>query len=142
MGPASTPGAAIESVAAPLRTSTPGQSISFGVLALGLLSTAGGPKIQDFILSVMSWAEADVAMAAHSMAAAAILAGVSFNLVLPAPIVHPSSTEHDLVVVIAGEPWPAQGNVTNSNVTSRRVIHHAAARPSARCSDAHTADGP
>jgi hypothetical protein len=63
-------------------------------------------------------------MAAHSTAAAAILADVSFNLVLPAPIVHPSSsTEHDLVVVIAGEPWPAQGNVTNRNVTNRNVTN-------------------
>src|SRR3954453_24256157 len=96
MGPASTPAAAIESVAAPLRTSTPGQSISFGVfgLAFGLLSTAGGPKIQDFILSVMSCADAGTTMAVHAMIAAAILR-ISFNLQLPATIVHPSSTEHD-----------------------------------------------
>src|SRR3954465_14668995 len=96
MGPASTPGAAIESVAAPLRTSTPGQSISFGVFgpAFGLLSTAGGPKIQDFILSVMSCADAGAAMAAHSVTATAIL-GIDFNLLLPATIVHPTSAGHD-----------------------------------------------
>jgi hypothetical protein len=59
-------------------------------------------------------------MAAHSTVAAAILADISFNLVLPAPIVHPSSTEHDLVAVIAGEPWPAQGTVMNRNVNKPR----------------------
>src|SRR6266567_30319 len=127
MGPTSTPCAAIESVAAPLRTSTPGQSISFGVFgpALGLLSTAGGPKIQDFILSVMSCADAGAAMAAHSMIAKAILR-INFNLAVPVTIIHPSSTEHDVfrepethpsvmlpdrVFVIAGEPWSTQGNV-------------------------------
>src|SRR4051794_30262423 len=94
MGPASTPGAAIESVAAPLRTSTPGQSISFGVFgpAFGLLSTAGGPNSQDFILSVMSCAHAGAAMARHTAIATAIL---GINLVLPAPIIHPCSAEHD-----------------------------------------------
>src|SRR5882762_3871955 len=103
MGPASTPGAAIESVAAPLRTSTPGQSISFGVFgpAFGLLSTAGGPKIQDFILSVMSCADADATIAAHSMIATATLR-VNFTVVLPATIIRNSSTEH--------HPSPKTGN--------------------------------
>src|SRR5436190_20491213 len=130
MGPASTPAAAIESVAAPLRTSTPGQSISFGVfgLAFGLLSTAGGPKIQDFILSVMPCADAGAAKAVHSTIAAAILR-INFNLVVPATIIYLSSTEHDPffrkpethpsvtlsdhVFVIAGEPWPTQGSALN-----------------------------
>src|SRR5882724_1051905 len=105
MGPASTPAAAIERVAAPLRTSTPGQSISFGVFgpAFGLLSIAGGPKIQDFILSVMSCADAGAAMATHSIIAKAILR-ISFNLLLPATIVHPSSTEHDPLRRIRNSP--------------------------------------
>src|SRR5882757_706300 len=91
MGPASTPCAAIESVAAPLRTSTPGHSISLAVFGLGLLSTAGGPNSQDFILSVKSCADAGATVAAHSTIAT-ILAGIDLDPALPALIIHLSLT--------------------------------------------------
>src|SRR5438128_12073781 len=154
MGPASTPCAAIESVAAPLRTSTPGQSISFGVfgLAFGLLSAAGGPKSQDFILSVMSCADAGVTKAAHSTAARAIL-GITLNLVLPATIIHPSSTKHDPsrkngnlpFGIMLPDPCFRYSRSTLASprqCTQRSNLTSGAAKPSAHCSDAQTADGP
>src|SRR6267154_1994688 len=83
IGPASAPGALIASVDAPWRTSTPGQSISAGVLALVVaLSCAGGPNSQEFILSVMLSADAGCESDPTMMAAAAQMRVVKAALIV------------------------------------------------------------
>src|SRR6267142_3533460 len=114
IGPASAPGALIASVDAPWRTSTPGQSISAGVLALVVaLSCAGGPNNQEFILSVMLCADAGCESDPTMMAAAAQMRVVKALLIF-----FPSLWN---AVVIAGQSWPAQDHDMQDHDCRRQV---------------------
>src|SRR5947209_7219790 len=102
IGLASAPGCVIESVDAPWRTVTPGQSTSAAVFADSLLSedVEPLPNSQPPSLSVMDWASAG-ALANSRMPSAAPPA----NFLADNSIPHLVSGR-----VIAAAPWRPQGN--------------------------------